>query len=117
MKSDPNSARKKRFQRKGPSIAPKTEPITTGVTDAVNENGRVAVIQVLIVLGLCGPVLALSVPMNAPYMSQLRLSSGNRNGHEGSAEGLHPQSLALIIENRIHPAEAYWERREGLVET
>ena len=98
-------------------MAPKTEPITTGVTDAVNENGRVAVIQVLIILGRCCPVLALSVPMNAPYLSQLNLSSANRKGHEGSAERLRPESLALIIVNTIHPADAYWERREGLVET
>src|SRR5712692_5955447 len=51
MNSEPNRAKRNRPKEKGPSAAPKTEPISTGVIDAVNENGRVASIQICTRLG------------------------------------------------------------------
>src|SRR5215831_12973970 len=51
INSAPQRAKRKRPKEKGPSIAPSTDPISTGVTEAVNENGRVASIQICTRLG------------------------------------------------------------------
>src|SRR2546426_10699178 len=51
MNNEPNKARKNRPREKGPSAAPRTDPINTGVIEAVNENGRGASIQICIRLG------------------------------------------------------------------
>src|SRR6266508_1699622 len=51
MNNEPNRARRNRPREKGPSATPRTDPINTGVTEAVNENGREASIQIGIRLG------------------------------------------------------------------
>src|SRR5437667_798425 len=51
MNNEPNKARKNRPREKGPSAAARTDPINTGVIEAVNEDGRVASIQICIRLG------------------------------------------------------------------
>src|SRR5712691_6048747 len=51
INSEPNRAKRNRPKEKGPSAAPRTDPISTGVTEAVNENGRVASTQICTRLG------------------------------------------------------------------
>src|SRR5262245_60758222 len=51
MNSEPKRAKRNRPKEKGPSAAAKTEPISTGVTEAVNENGRVSSVQICTRLG------------------------------------------------------------------
>src|SRR5215510_4405544 len=51
INSEPDRAKRNRPKEKAPSAAPRTDPISTGVTEAVNENGRVASIQICTRLG------------------------------------------------------------------
>jgi hypothetical protein len=55
MNNEPIKASKNRPKENGPSMSAKTDPINTGVTDAVKEYGRVASIQIANRLGR-GPV-------------------------------------------------------------
>src|SRR6266516_45713 len=63
MNNEPNRARKNRPREKGPSAAPRTDPINTGVIEAVNENGRIASIQICIRLGPAPAVKMCSCAM------------------------------------------------------
>src|SRR5437867_9050111 len=102
MNNEPNRARKNRPREKGPSAAPRTDPINTGVIEAVNENGRIASIQICIRLGPAPAVKMCSCAMRYLLRRYYGCPLAGEQHQWGMGRAGWVRSLALLCLNTLN---------------